>query len=485
MSKPLTTANGAPIADDQNSVTAGERGPILIQDWPMMEKLAHFARERIPERVVHAKGTGAYGIFTLSKDLSDYTIADYLCGKGKQTEVFLRFSTVGGEMGSADAERDPRGFAIKFYTSQGNHDVVGNNTPVFFLRDPTKFPDFIHTQKRNPATNLKDPEAMWDFWSLNPQAMHQVTILFSDRGIPATYRHMNGYGSHTFSLWNKNGERFWVKWHFKTAQGIKCLTNDESAAVKGSDPDHAQRDLVAAIDKGDFPQWNVKLQIMPEKDAENYHINPFDLTKVWPHEDYPLIDIGVLELNRNVENYFAETEQVAFSPSNLIAGIGASPDKMLQARLFSYPDTQRYRLGVNYNDLPVNCPHACTAQNYQRGGAMAGTQNAFSKQKNMSGVSDVYYGPNSKGGPAEDASVKEPPLKISGDADRYDHQGVSDDYSQAGNLYNIMSEEQKKMLTSSTAGSLSNASKDVVKRMLEHFKACDADYGARIEAKLS
>ena len=358
----MTTSAGIPIADDQNAITAGERGPVLMQDVALMEKLAHFNRERIPERVVHAKGSGAYGTFTLDKDLSEYTIADFLNGKGKQTEVFLRFSTVGGEMGSGDAERDPRGFAVKFYTKEGNHDIVGNNTPVFFIRDGHKFPDFIHTQKRDPQTNLKSPEAVWDYWSLNPEAMHQVTILMSDRGVPKDYRHMNGYGSHTFGMWNKNGERYWVKFHFKTKQGIECLTEPASRDVIGQDPDHAQRDLVNSIENRDFPQWSVKVQIMPEEDAETYKVNPFDVTKVWNHGDYPLIEIGTLELNRNVENYFAETEQAAFAPSNMVPGIGASPDKMLQARLFAYQDAHRYRIGANYNQVHVNCPHAtsCT-----------------------------------------------------------------------------------------------------------------------------
>lgn len=473
--KKLTTSNGAPIADDQNTLTAGERGPVLMQDWPLMEKLAHFDRERIPERVVHAKGTGAHGTFTLSKDLSDYTIARYLQQVGKQTEVFLRFSTVGGESGSSDSARDPRGFAVKFYTEQGNHDVVGNNTPVFFLRDPTKFPDFIHTQKRNPRTNLKDAEAMWDFWSLNPQAMHQVTILMSDRGIPATYRHMNGYSSHTYSLWNAKGERFWVKWHFKTKQGIECLDAEAAEQLSGVDPDHAQRDLVDAIDNGEFPQWCVCLQIMPEKDAENYGINPFDLTKVWPHKDYPLIDIGTLELNRNVENYFVEVEQAAFSPSNLIPGISVSPDKMLQARLFSYPDTQRHRLGSNYQDLAINCPHATEVNNYQRAGFMAGTSHAFP---------GVNYGPNSKGGPVEDPSVKEPPLKITGDADYYDHRGVSDDYSQAGDLFRLMSDDQQRQLFENIASTLRAVSKEIQTKMLEHFNQCDPAYGAGVKAAL-
>ncbi|APS45476.1 catalase [Piscirickettsia salmonis] len=478
----LTTSSGAPIADDQNSLTAGERGPVLLQDWQLLEKLAHFNRERIPERVVHAKGSGAYGTFTLTKSLSDYTIADYLQQQGEKTEVFLRFSTVGGEMGSGDAVRDPRGFAVKFYTREGNHDVVGNNTPIFFLRDPSKFPDFIHTQKRNPVTNLKDPEAVWDFWSLNPQSMHQITILMSDRGIPTDYRHMNGYGSHTFALWNQQGERFWVKWHFKTEQGVQCITGEEAAKIAGENPDHAQEDLVKAIETGDFPKWRVYLQIMPEKDAETYQLNPFDLTKVWPHQDYPLVEIGMLELNRNVENYFAEVEQSAFSPSNLVPGIDASPDKMLQARLFSYPDAHRYRIGANYNDLSVNCPHATRVDNYQRGGAMAGTRCPYSTAETApSGRSSVNYGPNTKNGPAENPKLKAPALKISGDADYYDHRHGADDYSQAGNLYRIMNEDQKNQLVSNIAGSLSQASEPVVKRMLEHFKQCDSDYGQCVE----
>lgn len=476
----LTTSNGAPIADDQNTLTAGERGPVLLQDHQLLEKLAHFNRERIPERVVHAKGSGAYGTFTLSKSLSDYTIADYLQTVGEQTEVFLRFSTVGGELGSSDSARDPRGFALRFYTREGNHDIVGNNTPVFFLRDPSKFPDFIHTQKRNPATNLKDPEAMWDFWSLNPQAMHQITILMSDRGIPATYRHMDGFGSHTFSMWNKNGERFWVKWHFKTLQGIECLTNEAAAELTARDPDHAQRDLVAAIEARDFPRWRVCLQIMPEIEAESYDINPFDLTKVWPHADYPLIEIGILELNRNVENYFAEVEQAAFSPANLVPGISVSPDKMLQARLFSYPDAQRYRLGVNHTELPVNCPHTARANHYQRAGCMAGTFNSYTKEVNPSAAKGVNYGPNSKNGPAQAPQYKEPPLKIHGDANRYDHQGISDDYTQAGNLFRLMSAEQQTQLVNTIASSLSQASKPVIEKMLKHFDQCDVDYGRKV-----
>ncbi len=482
--KTLTTSAGIPVSDDQNSITAGPRGPVLMQDFALTEKLAHFNRERIPERVVHAKGTGAYGRFTLTNDLSRYTIADFLTGVGTETEVFLRFSTVGGESGSADAERDPRGFALKFYTTQGNHDVVGNNTPVFFLRDPSKFPDFIHTQKRDPVTNLKSPEAVWDFWSLNPAAMHQITILMSDRGVPTSYRHMNGYGSHTYSMWNKSGERFWIKWHFKTAQSVKCLSAEDSQRICGEDPDHAQRDLVTAIETGEYPKWNVKLQIMPERDADTYAINPFDLTKIWPHADYPLVDIGVLELNRNVENYFAETEQSAFSPSNMVPGMGASPDKMLQARLFAYPDAHRYRIGANYNDLPVNYPHATAANSYQRAGAMAGARCPYGHGNTVGGSAAVNYGPNSKQGPVQDDSLREPPLQISGAADRYDHNEGNDDYAQAGALFRLMSEDQKRQVVSNIAGGLSQCSKPVIERMLPHFDACDPDYGQQVRDSL-
>ncbi|MFN3684967.1 MAG: catalase, partial [Fimbriimonadaceae bacterium] len=324
--KTLTTAAGIPVGDNQNSLTAGPRGPLLVQDWILFEKHAHFNRERIPERVVHAKGSGAYGTFTCTNPLTQFTKARLFSEAGKQTEVFVRFSTVAGERGAADAERDVRGFAVKFYTEEGNWDLVGNNTPVFFVRDPYKFPDFIRTQKRDPKTNLRNPTAMWDFWSLSPESLHQVTILFSDRGLPASYRHMNGYGSHTFSLYNDRGERFWVKFHFKTLQGIRCITDEESEALIGKDRESHQRDLFEAIEKGDFPKWRLMVQIMPEADAEKTPYNPFDLTKVWPHGDYPLIEVGIMELNRNPENYFADVEQSAFSPGNVVPGIGHSPD---------------------------------------------------------------------------------------------------------------------------------------------------------------
>ncbi|TKB50747.1 catalase [Ferrimonas aestuarii] len=481
MTHRLTAQNGAPISDDQNSLTAGARGPVALQDWHLIEKLAHFNRERIPERVVHAKGSGAYGTFTVTNDLSQYTIADHFQQVGKQTEVVVRFSTVGGEAGSADAERDPRGFAVRFYTKNGNHDVVGNNTPVFFLRDGIKFPDFIHTQKRNPATNLKDPQAMWDFWSLNPEALHQVTILMSDRGIPASYRHMNGYGSHTFSMWNNNGERFWVKFHFKTQQGIQNLSNEQADKLKGIDPDHAQRDLYGSIQDGDSPRWTLYLQIMPELDAEKYDINPFDLTKVWPHKDYPLIEAGVLELNRNAENYFNEIEQAAFAPSNLVPGVGASPDKMLQARLFAYADAQRYRIGANYNQLPVNCPHASQANHYQRAGAFAGTACPYHGDSKESGVN---YGPNTQGGPEQSAQYAEPPLRLSGDLDRYDR-FAEENFAQAGDLYRLMDESQQQALADTIAATLSQVTVEVQQRMLAQFAEADAGYAERVQQAIA
>ncbi len=342
----LTTSFGMPVADDENSLSVGPRGPLALQDHHLIEKLAHFNRERIPERVVHARGSGAYGTFTLTKSLKDFTIASFLQHEGETTDLFLRFSTVAGEQGSSDMIRDPRGFAMKFYTKEGNYDVVGNNTPVFFLRDPLKFPDFIHSQKRCPMRNVTNPDAVWDFWSQNPQSLHQITILFSDRGIPKSFRHMNGYGSHTFSFWNTKGERFWFKWHFKTNQGVQCLTNEEAGEIVKHRPWAAQEDLFDHIERGDYPSWTAHVQIMPEKEAEKSPWT-FDLTKVWSHKDYPLIEVGQLELNRNPDNYFAEVEQSALSPSNFVPGIGPSPDKMLQARLFAYPDAHRYRLGTN------------------------------------------------------------------------------------------------------------------------------------------
>jgi catalase len=471
----LTTSFGQPVPDNQNSLSAGPRGPLLLQDFHLIEKLAHFNRERIPERVVHAKGAGAYGTFRVTRDVTQWTKAAFLSTVGKETGVFLRFSTVGGEKGSADAERDPRGFAVKFYTEEGNYDLVGNNTPVFFLRDPLKFPDFIHTQKRNPATNLKDPIAMWDFFSLSPETMHQLTILFSDRGTPRSHRHMDGFSSHTFSWINAANERFWVKYHFKTRQGIENFTAEQATAMAGIDPDHATRDLYASIEDGDFPAWTVSVQIMPEAEADAYRINPFDLTKVWPHADYPLIEIGELVLNRNPENFFAETEQAAFSPASVVPGISFSPDKMLQGRLFAYADAHRYRLGGNYAQIPVNKPQGCPVHNYQRDGAMRVDGNGGGRPN---------YEPNSFGGPAQTGVASEPPLHISGDAAAYDHREGNDDYAQAGALFRLIGAEAQDRLMDNIAGSLGKAPLFIQQRQLKHFLAADPAYGEGVAKRL-
>ncbi len=470
-----TTTAGAPIADNQNSLTAGPRGPVLMQDWQLIEKLAHQNRERIPERVVHAKGWGAHGTFTVTHDITRFTRARIFEQVGKTTELIARFSTVAGELGAADAERDVRGFALKFYTEEGNWDVVGNNTPVFFVRDPLKFPDFIHTQKRHPRTNLRSPTAMWDFWSQSPESLHQVTILFSDRGLPTDVRHINGYGSHTYSFWNASGERFWVKFHFKTQQGHRHWTNAEAAQVVGATRESTQEDLYGAIESGDYPRWTLFVQVMPELDAEKTPYNPFDLTKVWPHKDYPLIEVGVLELNRNPENYFAEIEQVAMSPSNIVPGIGFSPDKMLQARIFSYADAHRYRLGTHYEALPVNAPK-CPVHHYHKDGAMR----FFANNPNP----DAYYEPNSFGGPVANPEAKEPPLRISGDADRYDHREGNDDYGQPRALWSLFTEEERGRLHANIAAAMQGVPDFIVERQLAHFDKVHSGYGAGVRNAL-
>lgn len=470
----MTTSGGNPVADNQNSLSAGARGPLLLQDYQLIEKLAHQNRERVPERVVHAKGSGAYGTLTITHDLSKYTKAKLFSEKGKITPVFLRFSTVAGERGAADAERDVRGFALKFYTEDGNWDLVGNNTPVFFVRDPLKFPDFIHTQKRHPRTNMRSATAMWDFWSLSPESLHQVTILFSDRGLPKSYRHINGYGSHTYSFINATGERFWVKFHFKTQQGIQCITNQEAEAIVAKDRESNQRDLYESIEGKNFPRWKVQVQIMAEKDADACQFNPFDLTKVWPHQDYPVMDVGILELNRNPENYFAEVEQSSFSPSNIVPGISWSPDKMLQARVFSYADAHRYRVGTHYELLPVNRPLNQT-HTYHMDGSM---------RFDAPGGPDAYYEPNSFGGPEDDKSFLEPPLTISGDADRYNHREGNDDYSQPGALFRLMSDEQKKQLFSNLAEAMVGVPEEIVIRQLGHCHKADPGYAAGVAAAM-
>ncbi len=473
--KKLTNNAGAPIADNQNAMTAGPRGPMLLQDAWFLEKLAHFDREVIPERRMHAKGSGAFGTFTVTHDITRYTKAKIFSEIGKKTDLFVRFSTVAGERGAADAERDIRGFAIKFYTEEGNWDLVGNNTPVFFLKDPLKFPDLNHAVKRDPKTNLRSARNNWDFWTSLPEALHQVTITMSDRGIPATYRHMNGYGSHTFSLINGENERYWVKFHLKTQQGIKNMTDAEAEATIGKCRESHGRDLFETIEKGDFPKWTMKIQVMPEKDAASMPFNPFDLTKVWPHKKYPLMDVGVMELNRNPENYFADVEQAAFNPTNIVPGIGFSPDKMLQGRLFSYGDAQRYRLGVNHHLIPVNASR-CPFHSYHRDGQMRVDGNHGAT---------LGYEPNSYGEWQEQPDFKEPPLALDGAADRWNHREDDDDYySQPGELFRLMSPEQQEALFGNTARAMGDAPDFIKLRHIGHCLKADPSYGEGVAKAL-
>lgn len=455
--KQLTTSTGSPVDDNQNSLTVGPDGPILIQDFHLIDKLAHFDRERIPERVVHAKGAGAHGYFEVTDDITKFCKAKLFEKIGKKTPIFLRFSTVGGEKGSADTERDPRGFAIKFYTEEGIWDMVGNNTPVFFIRDPMKFPDFIHTQKRNPQTNLKCPDMFWDFLSLTPESCHQVTILFSERGTPDGYRHMDGFSSHTFKWVNAEGEVFFVKWHFKTTSGIKNLDRQIAGKLSGEDPDYATRDLFNHIQGGKTAEWTFYAQIMPEKEAETYQWNVFDITKVWPHKDYPLVKVGKIVLNRNPENFFAETEQVAFSPGHLVPGIETSNDKMLQGRLFSYPDTHRHRLGANYQQLPINCPYMTRVMNHQRDGPAT---------VNGNGGSSPNYEPNSFSGPVENKKYSNARNFASGNIVRQRTAHKNDDFFQPGVLYSkVMKDSDREALIGNIVSHLKNA-KIFVKKIL-------------------
>ncbi|MDA3936975.1 MAG: catalase [Actinomycetota bacterium] len=468
----LTTGFGKPVDDDQNSMTAGPKGPVLMQDVHLLEKLGHFDRERTPERVVHAKGAGAHGYFEVTADVTKYTKADFLSTVGKKTEVFARFSTVGGEKGSADAERDPRGFAIKFYTQEGNYDMTGNNTPVFFIRDPLKFPDFIHTQKRNPRTNLKDPDMFWDFLSLTPESVHQVMVLFSDRGTPADFRHMNGYSSHTYVWSNAAGEQFYVQYHFKTEQGIKNFTAAEADAMKAADADHATRDLFEAIERGEYPEWRLEMQIMPVAEADNYRFDVFDITKVWPHADYPPMTIGRMVLDRNPDNYFAEVEQSAFNPSNFVPGIGPSADKMLQARLFSYHDTLLHRLGSNYHLLPVNAPKNAPMSSYQRDGHMRFDDN---------GGAGPNYWPNSLDGAGPDPSAGDPGMPVTGETGRTPYPHPNDDFVQPGALYrDVMSDKDRDHLVGNITGHLKNAQERIRLRQCAVFYKVDPDLGMRI-----
>ena len=473
----LTTNQGRPVGDNQNSVTAGRRGPVTLDDFQLFEKMAQFNRERIPERVVHAKGSGAHGHFVVTHDITKYTKAALFSKIGNTCEMFARFSTVGGEKGSADTARDPRGFALKFYTEEGNWDMVGNNTPIFFVRDPIKFGDFIHTQKREPGSNLKSATMMWDFWSLSPESLHQVTILMSDRGIPDGYRHMHGYSSHTFSLINAADELFYVKWHFVTNQGIKNLLPEVAEQLAGADPDYSQRDLHHAIDRGDFPSWTCKIQVMPEAEIDRFKYNPFDLTKVWPHGEYPMMDVGVMTLDRMPANYFAETEQAAFNPSNIVPGMGYSPDKMLQGRLLSYPDAHRYRIGSNYDLLPINA-RKTNGFTYNRDGAMRFDGN---------GGDLPNYEPNSFGGPKEDPKYRERPYQTNDTLEkvgRYDHREDNDDYTQAGDLWRLFPEDEKNRTAKVIADSLGQTPLRIQKLQLSHFKKADPEYASKVAALL-
>jgi catalase len=473
----LTTNAGNPVPDNQNSKTVGADGPVLLEDYYLIEKLAMFDHERIPERVVHAKGAGAFGHFEVTHDVTRFTKAAFLSRVGKRTEMLARFSTVGGEKGSADSARDPRGFALKFYTEEGNYDLVGNNTPVFFIRDALKFPDFIHTQKRNPATNCKDPDMFWDFLSLSPESTHQVTILFSDRGTPRTHRNMDGFGSHTFKWINAAGEAVWVKYHFKTQSGIENWTNEEAIAMAGEDPDYATRDLFETLRGGGEAVWKLYVQIMPLEEAPAYRFNPFDVTKVWPHKDYPLIPVGRMVLNRNPSNYFAEIEQAAFAPANVVPGIGFSPDKMLQGRLFSYPDTHRHRLGSNYELLPVNRPHAAEARNYARDGFMRFDAN---------GGDGPNYEPNRFNGPKEAPQYQEPGEVLAGTSGHYKttRHAEDNDFVQAGNLYRLMDGGAKARLVHNIVVHLKNARREIQTRQVSNFAQADAEFGRRLSEGL-
>jgi catalase len=472
--KKLTHNTGAPVTDNQNVMTAGPRGPMLLQDVWFLEKLAHFDREVIPERRMHAKGSGAYGTFTVTNDITRYTKAKIFSQVGKKTDLFVRFSTVAGERGAADAERDIRGFAIKFYTEEGNWDLVGNNTPVFFLRDPLKFPDLNHAVKRDPRTNLRSARNNWDFWTSLPEALHQITITMSDRGIPYSYRHMHGFGSHTFSFINANHERFWVKFHLRTQQGIKNLTDAEAEAAIGRCRESHQRDLYESIEKGDFPRWRLLVQVMAEKDAANLPYNPFDLTKVWLHKDCPLLEVGLMELSRNPENYFAEVEQSAFNPASIVPGIGFSPDKMLQGRLFSYGDAQRYRLGVNHHLIPVNAAR-CPVHSYHRDGAMRVDGNHGST---------LGYEPNSYGEWRQQPDFAEPPLGLEGAADHWNHRLDEDYYTQPGLLFRLMGAEQKRALFENTARAMGDAPREVKVRHVANCAKADPAYGEGVARAL-
>jgi catalase len=477
--RPYTTTDaGIPAASDEHSLTVGPDGPILLQDHYLIQKMAQFNRERVPERVVHAKGGGAFGTLEISEDVSQYTMAKVF-QKGAKTDLLVRFSTVAGELGSADTVRDPRGFAIKFYTEDGNYDIVGNNTPIFFIRDPQKFQDFIHSQKRRADNHMRDHDMQWDFWTLSPESAHQVTFLMSDRGTPKSWRHMNGYGSHTFMWVNRAGEKFWVKYHFKTDQGIDNFTDADAKRQAAEDADFHLRDLYDSIGRGDNPSWTLQMQIMPFEDAASYRFNPFDLTKVWPHSDYPPISIGRMTLDRNPDNYFAQIEQAAFEPANMVPGIGPSPDKMLLGRLFSYPDTHRYRIGANYLQLPVNRPKS-PVHSYNRDGQMR-----------YENPPDPVYAPNSYGGPAADSARAFEPAgwDVGGEIVRAAAtlHSEDDDFGQPGELYRkVLSDTDRDHLVSNIVGhATEGVTKPVRDRVVEYWRNVDPDLGARVAKGLT
>jgi len=472
--KQLTTANGAPVSDNFNTQTAGPRGPALLQDVWLLEKLQSFNREVIPERRMHAKGAGAHGVFTVTGDITELTKASIFAHVGKRTPMFARFSTVAGERGAADAERDLRGFALKFYTDQGNWDLVGNNTPVFFFRDPLRFPDLNHAIKRDPRTGLRSAQSNWDFWTLLPEALHQVTIVMSERGIPASFRHMHGFGSHTYSFVNAANERTWVKFTMKTQQGIRNLTDAQAQVLVGTDRESNHRDLFESIEREEFPRWTMFVQTMTEAAAHHHPVSPFDLTKVWPHADYPLIEVGVFELNRNPDNVFAEVEQAAFSPSNVVPGIGFSPDRMLQARLFAYTNAAQYRLGVNHHQIPVNAPR-CPVNSFHRDGAMRVDGNHGST---------VAYVPNSLGEWEEQPAFREPMLALEGAAGHWDHRVDEDHYEQPGILFRGMTPAQRQALFDNTARALAGVSESVQQRHVSTCSKADLEYGAGVSKAL-
>ncbi len=468
--KRLLHVNGAPVVDDRNILSAGPRGPALLQDVWLLEKLAHFGQELIPERRMHARGAGAFGRFTLTHSLARHSRARLFANVGQQTEVFVRFSTANGERGAADAERDIRGFAIKFYTEEGNWDLVGQNTPVFYLRDPLRFPDLSHAMRRDPRSHLPSARNRWELLSTLPEALHQLTHLMGDRGLPASYRHMHGYGGHTYSLYDSANRRSWVKFTWRSQQGLRHFSDAEAATVMAQDRDAAQRDLFDAIERGDFPRWTLYVQLMSERQAAVSLFNPFDLTQVWPRALFPLIEVGELELNRNPDNYFADVEQAAFSPAHVVPGLGFSPDKMLQARLFAYGEAQRYRLGVNYHQVPVNAPR-CPFHCHHRDGAMRVDGNPGAQPQ-----AGLDWGGREQA---------EPPLPLGGAAARWDHRVEVDDQAQPRALFQLMTREERRRLFDNTARSLREASAEARQRHIEHCSLADQAYGAGVAAALA